>query len=118
MSAQKVYTLEEVKKHNKEDDCWIVNHDKVYDVTDFLDEVSNWSILVQTLNISMHFLSPTRFNNSFCLQHPGGEFTIMEQAGGYATEGFEDVGHSESARKQMEKFCIGVIADVCKKQNN
>ncbi len=42
----------------------------------------------------------------------------MEQAGGYATEGFEDVGHSESARKQMEKFCIGVIADVRKKQNN
>jgi cytochrome b5 len=33
-----VYNLAEVKKHAKEDDCWIIVHGKVYDVTKFLDE--------------------------------------------------------------------------------
>ena len=40
----KVFSLEEVKKHVKggsEKDVWIVIHDNVYDVTKFLDEVSN-----------------------------------------------------------------------------
>jgi cytochrome b involved in lipid metabolism len=41
--ATKTYTLEEVKKHKvaKGDhkDIWIVLHDKVYDVSKFLDEV-------------------------------------------------------------------------------
>ena len=39
----KVYKLEEVKEHNKskgEDrSIWVVIHDKVYDITKFLDEV-------------------------------------------------------------------------------
>ena len=30
------YTLNEVKKHNKENDCWIIVKNKVYDVTPFL----------------------------------------------------------------------------------
>jgi len=39
----KIYRLEEVKSHadlkgpNK--DCWVILHDKVYDITKFLDEV-------------------------------------------------------------------------------
>lgn len=39
----RVYKLEEVKEHNKskgEDrSIWVVIHDKVYDITKFLDEV-------------------------------------------------------------------------------
>ena len=39
----KVFKLEEVKEHNKskgEDrSIWVVIHDKVYDITKFLDEV-------------------------------------------------------------------------------
>lgn len=34
----KVFNLGEVKKHVTEDDCWIIVHGKVYDVTKFLDE--------------------------------------------------------------------------------
>jgi hypothetical protein len=34
----KVFDLEEVKKHSREDDCWLVVEGDVFDVTDFLDE--------------------------------------------------------------------------------
>ncbi|VDL91424.1 unnamed protein product [Schistocephalus solidus] len=82
MGEPKVISLKEVKKHNQKDDCWLVIHDKVYDVTKFIEE------------------------------HPGGEDVILEQVGGYATEPFEDVGHSDAAHEQLDKYCIGVIAHV------
>lgn len=43
MGELKVYSLEEVKQHSKkgkDPDVWIVIHDKVYDVTKFLDNVT------------------------------------------------------------------------------
>lgn len=32
-------TMEEVSWHDNAGDCWIIIYDKVYDITDFLDEV-------------------------------------------------------------------------------
>lgn len=29
-------TLDEIKKHNLEEDCWIICNRKIYDVTDFI----------------------------------------------------------------------------------
>ncbi|CAH8574489.1 unnamed protein product [Schistosoma turkestanicum] len=79
-SAVKVFTLEEIRKHNKPNDLWIVIHDKVYDLTKFASE------------------------------HPGGETVLEQQAGDYGTEPFEDVGHSSDAREIMEQYYIGEIA--------
>ncbi|NWX33480.1 CYB5 protein, partial [Notiomystis cincta] len=42
-------------------------------------------------------------------QHPGGEEVLREQAGGDATENFEDVGHSTDARTMSESFIIGEL---------
>lgn len=36
--GKKVFTLEECEKHIAEEDCWLVIHGKVYDVTEMLDE--------------------------------------------------------------------------------
>lgn len=37
----KYFTLEEIKVHNMSNDTWLVIHDKVYDITRFLEEVRN-----------------------------------------------------------------------------
>ncbi|XP_051919772.1 cytochrome b5 [Hippocampus zosterae] len=75
----KYYTLEDIQVHNMSNDTWLIIHDKVYDVTSFLEE------------------------------HPGGEEVLLEQAGADATESFEDVGHSTDAREMLQQFCIGEL---------
>lgn len=46
--------------------------------------------------------------------HPGGKEVLIEVAGTNATEAFEDAGHSDEAREQMEPFCIGSLpSEVC-----
>jgi len=55
----KIYDLEEVKKHTREDDCWLVVDGDVFDVTDFLDEhpggfdiiISNTGTLSKTTSL-------------------------------------------------------------------
>lgn len=44
--ADKTVTIAEVKKHSSEDDCWIIIHGKVYDVTKFIDNHPGGDILV------------------------------------------------------------------------
>lgn len=40
-AKDRVITLAEVSQHDTPKDCWVVIYDRVYDITDFLDEVSN-----------------------------------------------------------------------------
>ncbi|XP_037611318.1 cytochrome b5 isoform X2 [Sebastes umbrosus] len=75
----KYYTLEEIREHNMSSDTWLIIHDKVYDVTGFLEE------------------------------HPGGEEVLLEQAGSDATESFEDVGHSIDAREILLQYFVGEL---------
>lgn len=71
--------LDEVEKHNNENSCWIILHNKVYDVTTFLNE------------------------------HPPGEDVILEQAGNDATDPFEDAGHSKDAKELLPQYLIGQV---------
>ncbi|EER03443.1 Cytochrome b5, putative [Perkinsus marinus ATCC 50983] len=75
----RVYTKAEVKAHDKSDDCWVVIHGSVYDVTDFLES------------------------------HPGGPEVISTISGGNVTEDFEEIGHSDEARRQAKAHRIGVL---------
>ncbi|GLC43931.1 hypothetical protein PLESTB_000211000 [Pleodorina starrii] len=81
-----VYTLDEVAKHNKRDDAWIIVQHKetkeyrVYDVTDYVDE------------------------------HPGGE-SILKNIGGDATEGFHGPQHPITTYLMVEEYCIGKLAE-------
>ncbi|TDL29630.1 cytochrome b5 [Rickenella mellea] len=75
--ATKIVTLEELQAHTKKDSLYVLLHNKVYDVTKFIDE------------------------------HPGGDEVIMAEAGKDATEAFEDVGHSDEARGLLKDMLIG-----------
>ena len=57
----------------------MVLHGKVYNVSKYLDE------------------------------HPGGEEVLLDKGGEDATEDFEDVGHSNEARKVLKQFEIGEL---------
>lgn len=73
------YTAEEVRKHDKESDCWIIFRRKVYALP-----------------------------ADFIASHPGGPI-IMEAAGRDGTILFEDAGHPDSSREMLEQFRIGVL---------
>ncbi|XP_018518881.1 cytochrome b5 [Lates calcarifer] len=73
------FRLSEIEEQNTFRSTWIIIHNKVYDVTKFLEE------------------------------HPGGEEVLREQAGGDATESFEDVGHSTDAREMASAMVIGEL---------
>ncbi|GAA5938557.1 uncharacterized protein JCM15063_005353 [Sporobolomyces koalae] len=77
--TKKEYTLEEVAKHNKKDDCWVIIHDQVLDVTDFAAE------------------------------HPGGPKAIMLYAGRDATEEFGLVHDDSIWRKHGPRLTIGTV---------
>ncbi|KAG8381091.1 hypothetical protein BUALT_Bualt06G0086200 [Buddleja alternifolia] len=78
-SDPKVHVFEEVAKHNKTKDCWLIIDGKVYDVTPFMDD------------------------------HPGGDEVLLSATGKDATNDFEDVGHSDSAREMLDKYYIGEV---------
>lgn len=41
--------------------------------------------------------------------HPGGDEVLLSATGKDATNDFEDVGHSDSAREMMDKYYIGEV---------
>ncbi|KAL0921056.1 hypothetical protein M5K25_008087 [Dendrobium thyrsiflorum] len=82
MNSTKKYSFSEISNHTSKDDCWLIIHGKVFNVTSFLEE------------------------------HPGGEDVLLQaSANGDATDSFEDVGHSSTATSMMDEFLIGTVED-------
>ncbi|CAL7952123.1 unnamed protein product [Xylocopa violacea] len=83
------YSLKEVAKHNGTDGetIWIVVHDMVYDVTNYMDK------------------------------HPGGRELLEEYAGQDATRGFEETGHSSDAKRILKSFIVGELVEEDKMNN-
>jgi len=77
-STNTEYTKEEVAKHNKDDDCWVIVNGRVLDVTKFLDD------------------------------HPGGRKAIMLYAGKDATEEFNMLHEENVVEKYAPQVIIGV----------
>ncbi|KAF9391899.1 hypothetical protein CPB97_005026 [Podila verticillata] len=77
MAEKKIFTFADLSQHTSRDNLFLVIHDKVYDVSGFIDE------------------------------HPGGEEVMLDEAGRDATDSFEDVGHSDEAHDIMTKLYVG-----------
>lgn len=75
----KLFTLSEVAQHNTSKDCWLVISGKVYDVSKFMED------------------------------HPGGDDVLLSATGKDATDDFEDVGHSSTARAMMDEMYVGDV---------
>ncbi|KAI9354965.1 cytochrome b5-like heme/steroid binding domain-containing protein [Pilaira anomala] len=80
----KLYSYEEIAKHNTRSDLWMVIEGKVYDITPFCDE------------------------------HPGGEEVLIDEGAKDATTAFDDVGHSDDARAMLEQYYIGDVDSASK----
>ncbi|CAJ0582358.1 unnamed protein product, partial [Mesorhabditis spiculigera] len=78
---QRQISREEVAEHCDYSSCWMILHNDVLDVTDFIE------------------------------QHPGSMELMLEYAGTDATQAFEDVGHSMQGRMLAEKYKIGTLPD-------
>ncbi|KAJ5168032.1 uncharacterized protein N7482_003626 [Penicillium canariense] len=76
-----VITRGAVARHATKNDLWVILHNKVYNITPYLEE------------------------------HPGGVAILVESAGQDTTEAFEDIGHSTDAREVLEKYLVGRLPD-------
>ncbi|ORZ20754.1 cytochrome b5-like heme/steroid binding domain-containing protein [Absidia repens] len=83
-----IYSTADVNAHKTRQDLWLVIHNKVYDITEFV------------------------------VEHPGGEEVLLDEAGKDATESFEDIGHSEEARFILEKYLIGELDEASRVNNH
>jgi len=79
-SGGKVYTMEEVGKHNTEEDCWVVVNGQVLDVTAFMED------------------------------HPGGAMAIFTFAGKDASEEFNMLHERNVVEKYAPECVIGTVA--------
>ena len=84
--STKLFRLDDIEKHNKYNDLWFIVDRHVYDVTKFAD------------------------------QHPGGVRILLSVGGADASNGFKSIGHSDSAKEELEKYRIGDVHpdDTCK----
>lgn len=73
-------TLEELKKHDQPDDCWMAIRGKVYNVTDYLD------------------------------YHPGGIEELLRGAGTNATELFDEAHSYVNYETLLQKCYVGRLA--------
>ncbi|KPA77732.1 putative mitochondrial cytochrome b5-like protein [Leptomonas pyrrhocoris] len=77
--STKYFHLGDIERHNKYNDLWIIIDRHVYDATKFADE------------------------------HPGGVRILLSVAGADASNGFKAIGHSDSAKEELEKYRIGDV---------
>lgn len=82
----KEFTAQEISKHNSKQDCWVIIHGNVYDLTNFLSE------------------------------HPGGQKIILKYAGKDATQKFDTIHPKDIIEKLLPKEAhLGTVPELLKK---
>ncbi|CAM0139326.1 unnamed protein product [Umbelopsis sp. WA50703] len=81
----RTFTPRQILKHNNSKSAWVIVDEKVYNVTEFMQD------------------------------HPGGEDLILDHAGTDVTDLMKDKlqhEHSEAAYSLMSEYCIGTVCDI------
>ncbi|KAG5538192.1 hypothetical protein RHGRI_018944 [Rhododendron griersonianum] len=112
-NLQVVHPFEEVAKHNHKGDCWLIISGKM----DLLNQLRAGDRSHEQCRCSCPNLSTQRVDGrfkvydvtSFLDDHPGGDEVLITATGKDATDDFEDVGHSDSAREMMSKYLVGEV---------
>lgn len=79
----KIIPRSEIITHNTQEDCWIILHNMVYDITPFIK------------------------------QHPGGVDILLTRAGEDATSFFQTKhGNNKRINKQLENYLIGELPEI------
>ena len=86
--ASRVFTPDEVARHNKDGDCWIIVENVVYDVSSFLP-VCHCSYMADSLRLTY----PTQL-------HPGGKTVVLSRSGKDVTKEF----HMMHSGRVLEKY--------------
>lgn len=73
------FTLEEIAKHNRKGDLWIIVKDRVFDVSNYLDV------------------------------HQGGDNAILKWGGADATDAVAGPQHPTTVPTLLERYCIGKV---------
>ncbi|KAL5998536.1 hypothetical protein ACLOJK_009479 [Asimina triloba] len=130
----KVFTLAEVSTHNHNKDCWLIIDGKVRPFLDpeivltwlgcindafkrLINEVVfyNLDLFLESIflirEVVMEYLEDMLVYDvtKFLEDHPGGDEVLLSATGKDASDDFEDVGHSTSARAMMDEYYVGQI---------
>ncbi|KAF8381129.1 hypothetical protein PRIPAC_70271 [Pristionchus pacificus] len=104
----RVISRKEVAQHDDMSSGWIILHNFVYDITDFLLSDAHPGSTEILLEYSTS-VSPTttsiNFNDTLELIRP------IFQIGSDASSVFEDCGHSRHARRLVQKYLIGILPE-------
>ena len=85
--SKNFFTIEEIKCHNKADDCWIICKNKVYDITKLMNS------------------------------HPAGNKVLLNYSGTGNDCIIDYTYHSKSSQKKWRDYEIGYIKNSDKSNN-
>jgi cytochrome b involved in lipid metabolism len=99
-TTAKLFDVDEVSRHNTAEDLYIVIHDHVYDVTNFVDEHPS---VARHAKIGVSCLTN---------DDRGGTDVLLELGGQDATEAFEEINHSRDAKELLNSLQVGTQQQV------
>ena len=77
-----IVTKDELSKHTKDGDLWVLVDGKVYDVSEYMED------------------------------HPGGKEILLDHSGAKdASLAYEDADHSKRAREMVTKYLVGTFQE-------
>ncbi|GMT08766.1 hypothetical protein PFISCL1PPCAC_63, partial [Pristionchus fissidentatus] len=104
----RVISRKEVAMHDEMNSAWIILHNFVYDLTEFLLSDAHPG----STEILLEYVTSSLFSDHLTdCPSPPPLMPLLLQIGSDASAVFEDCGHSRHARRMVQKFLIGILPE-------